>query len=233
MHEHTELDNLDGLTSEVRDVRAALADLTAALDEVVTWSQTLPDRWAGAEGTTAGLDNAVRSIAEMAAGLKLPPAVLEQLAVLEQEATRARGVGEVAGDVDATGDLAAFTADAGPAAGAGIDHGGDQDRRERVVEQAIRQAYDMLVINGEEDGREVRWVGLVALRAQLDEDAAHAGRLPFPRAGVDAGLQRLSRLPGIHLQGEANQQTLTDADWEAGVRFGGSTRHILLIEGGA
>ncbi|MFD7161712.1 hypothetical protein ACFV9C_44505 [Kribbella sp. NPDC059898] len=230
MYEHTELENLDGLTSEVRDVRAALADLTAALDEVASWSQTLPDRWAGADGTTAGLDNAVRAIADMAAGLKLPPAVLEQLAVLEHEATHARTIGEAAADAGATGDLAAFTTATGAG---GIDHGGDQARHEHAVERAVRQAYDMLVLKGEEDGREVRWVGLVALRGELEESAVHDGRLPYGREAVDAALQRLSRQPGIHVQAEANQQALTDEDQAAGVRFAGSTRHLLLIEDGA
>jgi hypothetical protein len=226
VYENTELENLDGLTSEVRDVRAALGDLTAALDEIASWSQSLPDRWAGAEGTTAGLDSAVQTIAAAAAGLRLPPDVLEQLAVLEHEATRARAIGEAAADAGASGDLAAFTTEA--TAGHSTDDV-DPTAVEHAVEQEIRQAYNRL----KQAGNDVRWVGLVELRAELTRTAVEDGRLPYSRADVDAALRRLSRMPGIHVQGEANQQALNDVDWEAAVRFGGSTRHILLIEDGA
>ncbi|MFI7067441.1 hypothetical protein ACIBL3_41055 [Kribbella sp. NPDC050124] len=65
------------------------------------------------------------------------------------------------------------------------------------------------------------WVGLAALRTEIAE---------VPRDELDAALREMSRTPGVHLQEEANQQSLTDTDHEAAVRFGGSSRHILKIE---
>jgi len=66
------------------------------------------------------------------------------------------------------------------------------------------------------------WISLVALREDLAD---------VPRAELDAALEELALTPGVHVQAEANQQSLTAADHEAAVRFGGSSRHILLIEG--
>ncbi|GAA3144692.1 hypothetical protein JOF29_005702 [Kribbella aluminosa] len=103
-------------------------------------------------------------------------------------------------------------------------------QHERVLDNAIRRAYDMLLILGDEDGIERRWVGMVELRAELDADRRAAGVEPYDRSEVDAALRRLSREPGVHVQEEANRQALTDADHDAAVRFGGSSRHILLIE---
>lgn len=87
---------------------------------------------------------------------------------------------------------------------------------ESSVEQEIRAAYADL---SEQSGS--TWVGLAKLRDRLGM---------FARADVDAALRRLSREPGVHVQAEANQQALTEADWQAGVTFGGSTRHLLKIE---
>jgi hypothetical protein len=103
-------------------------------------------------------------------------------------------------------------------------------QHDRVLENAIRRAYDMLLVLGDEDGIERRWVGMVELRAELDADRRAAGAEPYDRSEVDAALRRLSREPGVHVQEEVNRQALTDADRDAAVRFGGSSRHILLIE---
>lgn len=87
---------------------------------------------------------------------------------------------------------------------------------ESDVEARIRTAYRKL-----SSASGLPWVGLAALRAELPDVA---------REDVDAALQQLSRQPGIHVQAEANQQALRDADHEAAVRFGGSSRHLLKIE---
>jgi len=106
-----------------------------------------------------------------------------------------------------------------------------QAQHDRVLENAIRRAYDMLLVLGDEDGIEPRrWVGMAELRAELDADRQAHGAQPYDRGEVDAALQRLSWEPGVHVQEEANRQALTDADRDAAVRFGGSSRHILLIE---
>jgi hypothetical protein len=86
------------------------------------------------------------------------------------------------------------------------------------LEARIRAAYQRLSARSGST-----WVGLVALRLELPDDA---------RGDVDAALQQLSRQPGVHVQAEANQQALTDADREAAVHFGGSSRHLLKIENG-
>jgi hypothetical protein len=103
-------------------------------------------------------------------------------------------------------------------------------QHDRVLENAIRRAYDMLLVLGDEDGIERRWLGMVELRAELDADRRAAGAEHYDRGEVDAALQRLSREPGVHVQEEANRQALVEADHQAAVRFGGSSRHILLIE---
>jgi hypothetical protein len=84
------------------------------------------------------------------------------------------------------------------------------------VEVRIRSAYRKL--SGDSG---LPWVGLAALREELGD---------VDRADLDVALQQLSREPGVHVQAEANQQALTDADHDGAVRFGGSSRHLLKIE---
>jgi hypothetical protein len=84
------------------------------------------------------------------------------------------------------------------------------------LETRIRTAYGVL---SSKSGS--TWVGLAALRADLDD---------IDRDDLDATLQQLSRQPGVHVQAEANQQALTADDHEAAVRFGGSSRHLLKID---
>jgi hypothetical protein len=236
MIEYTELENLEDLTREVQEVRGALETLDNVLGELVRWSQNLPERWSSTTWTTEGLDAALAAMTEAIAELKTPSAglagLLEQLSAIGNELTKARTVGEPASDIGAAGNLTAFTSTEGPKRRGHQDPEEDRERHEYAVERVIRQAYDVLILQAEEDGHDVRWVGLVELRAELDQDAAHSGRLPYGRAEVDAALHRLSWVPGIHVQAEANQQALTEEDWEAGVTFGGSTRHLLLIEDG-
>jgi hypothetical protein len=84
------------------------------------------------------------------------------------------------------------------------------------LESRIRTAYSKLSsLSG------LPWVGLAKLRAELSD---------VPRDELDRALEELSWQPGVHVQAEANQQALTDADREAAVRFGGSSRHLLKIE---
>lgn len=85
------------------------------------------------------------------------------------------------------------------------------------VEKLIRSAY------GELARRPGTWVGLAELREEL---------MGVPREDVDAELERMASTPGVHLQAEPNQKALTDADRAAAVRFGGTDRHMLMIEDG-
>jgi hypothetical protein len=83
------------------------------------------------------------------------------------------------------------------------------------VEVLIRNAYRELA------GAPGRWVGLADLREKL---------LGVSRAAVDGELERMASSPGVHIQAESNQKTLTEADRAAAVRFGGDERHMLMIE---
>jgi hypothetical protein len=65
------------------------------------------------------------------------------------------------------------------------------------------------------------WVGLAELREEL---------FGVSREAVDAELERMASTPGVHVQAESNQKTLTEADRAAAVRFGGDERHLLMIE---
>lgn len=84
------------------------------------------------------------------------------------------------------------------------------------IHEQIRQAYTELA---ERPGAD--WITLVVLRGRLSD---------VPRDELDAALETLALQPGVHVQAEANQQALTPADHDAAVRFGGSTRHALMIE---
>lgn len=87
---------------------------------------------------------------------------------------------------------------------------------ESDVESRIRTAYSKLsAASG------LPWVGLAALRGELPD---------VPREELDRALEQLSWQPGVHVQAEANQQALRQADHDAAVRFGGSSRHLLKIE---
>ncbi len=85
-----------------------------------------------------------------------------------------------------------------------------------AVEKQIRSAYHDLVV--EPRG----WVGLRTLRERLGGLA---------RADVDVALLRLDLLPGVYLQPESDQKTLTEADRAAAIRIGGEAKHLLSIVG--
>jgi hypothetical protein len=85
------------------------------------------------------------------------------------------------------------------------------------VEHQVRTVYADLA------GEPGEWVGLVRLRSRLGG---------VPRAVLDAELERMTVLPGVHLQQEPNLKALTDDDRTAAVRFGGDDRHMIMIEAG-
>jgi hypothetical protein len=110
-----------------------------------------------------------------------------------------------------------FSAEAAPDAVAGVVPGmGNQTPDTDSVEKRIRSAYQELV--PEHRG----WIGLRSLRERLAD---------LPRGDVDEGLLRLDLRPGVYLQPESDQKSLTDADREAAIRIGGEPKHLLSIEG--
>ncbi|GAB3922151.1 hypothetical protein GCM10029976_010210 [Kribbella albertanoniae] len=82
--------------------------------------------------------------------------------------------------------------------------------------QRVRDSYQRLSKRPGES-----WISLAALREDLAD---------VPRNELDEVLEEMSLTAGVHVQAEANQQSLTEADHDAAVRFGGSSRHILKIE---
>jgi hypothetical protein len=204
----TELTDVDALASEVQDAVTAAEALATAMDGLKVWASALPDRWAGSGWSTASLDAALGDVSAAVTGLTTPDQVLEQLRAIAAELAKARAVGEAAEQARATGDLDRFATE--PAASSpATATAGDLAAR-------IRAAYrDLSAESGSP------WVGLVALRSHLTD---------VPRDQLDRALQLLSREPGVHVQAEANQQTLTDADREAAVTFGDSARHMLKVE---
>ncbi|KAA2261839.1 hypothetical protein F0L68_15060 [Solihabitans fulvus] len=83
------------------------------------------------------------------------------------------------------------------------------------VESQVESAYAELT-----DGRGGT-VRLAVLRDRL------AG---VPRNDVDRALRALSRREGVHMRAEADQKTLTERDREAAVVWGGTARHLLVME---
>jgi hypothetical protein len=83
------------------------------------------------------------------------------------------------------------------------------------AEGSVRDAYRRLA------QRPGGWVALVRLRAELSE-LAHDE--------LDAVLQRMYRVPGVHLIPEENQKVITDEDRAAAVEIGGYQKHLIAIE---
>jgi hypothetical protein len=79
---------------------------------------------------------------------------------------------------------------------------------------AIRGAYQSLRA---EPGA---WVSLTRLRARLADIA---------RADLDTALLEMVLEPGVMLDPEFNQKTLTPADRAAALRMGGENCHVLAI----
>ena len=52
----------------------------------------------------------------------------------------------------------------------------------------------------------------------------------IPRVDVDAALDRMYQEQRINLVPQADQQALTDADRESGLRVGGKPKHLISIE---
>jgi hypothetical protein len=86
---------------------------------------------------------------------------------------------------------------------------------EGPVENRIRDAYSRLA------QRPGGWVGLVRLRAELDD---------VPRSSVDSALISLYQQPGVSLIPEENQKVLTAADRRAAVMIGDQDKHLIAIE---
>jgi hypothetical protein len=82
------------------------------------------------------------------------------------------------------------------------------------IEQAIRRAYRKLA---ESSGI---WVGLADIRDQLGG---------LPKREVDGVLRLMTRMPGVQIEEETNQKTLTQRDRDAAVRIGSRDQHVLAI----
>ena len=78
----------------------------------------------------------------------------------------------------------------------------------------IRHAYESLRA---EPGA---WVSLARLRTRLAD---------IPRATLDAALLHLVLEPGVLIDPEFNQKTLTEADRAAALHMGGEDCHLLSI----
>jgi hypothetical protein len=86
---------------------------------------------------------------------------------------------------------------------------------EADVEKRIRATYEELV--AEPGG----WVALRRLRERLAD---------LSRDDVDEALMFMDLQPGVFLEPEVNQKTLSDADWSAAIRIGGEPKHLLSIK---
>jgi hypothetical protein len=65
-----------------------------------------------------------------------------------------------------------------------------------------------------------KFVKISELRAQLPG---------VPRADLDSALARMYRSQQVNLIPQSNQQTLTDADRQSGLRLGGEVKHLILV----
>ncbi|MEV6842469.1 hypothetical protein [Actinoplanes sp. NPDC051411] len=65
------------------------------------------------------------------------------------------------------------------------------------------------------------WVGLADIRDHLRG---------IPRREVDGVLRLMSRMPGIRIEEETNQKSLSQRDREAAVTIGNRAQHVLSIE---
>lgn len=82
------------------------------------------------------------------------------------------------------------------------------------LELRIRAAYRTLAAGS-------GWVGLARLREHLED---------VPRDELDQALLQLADQPEVSLQGETNQQALTESDRAGALQLGGADRHLLKIE---
>jgi len=107
-------------------------------------------------------------------------------------------------------------------------------QRERVVENAVRHAYDMQIALAAENGDDSKtWIDLAAIRTELGAQARLAGRDPDSREDVDAALQRMTHDQDsgpVHVIPQDREDLLGAAERDAAVRFGGADRHMMMIE---
>ena len=104
----TELSNPDEVEAEVVEVEAALEAVVIGLRELSEWATHLPERWAGTEWSTAGLDAAIAGVPESFQILIQADTALEQFAVVRSEIGKARAAGEQLAEVGATGRVEGF-----------------------------------------------------------------------------------------------------------------------------
>jgi hypothetical protein len=110
MKDITELESLDAVEAETRAASQMCADLDEALTAVKAWSAGLADRWAGTDWGTRDLDAAVSNVAEAAGSLGDAEALAAGLAQVQASVDKARGLGELAAEVGAQGDVGRFRA---------------------------------------------------------------------------------------------------------------------------
>lgn len=82
------------------------------------------------------------------------------------------------------------------------------------LENRIRDAYDRL------SGGQETWVGLADLRDEIGD---------ADRAAVDGVLALMARMPGVMVEEETNQKTLTQRDRDAAVNIGARDQHVIGI----
>jgi hypothetical protein len=82
------------------------------------------------------------------------------------------------------------------------------------IEQEIRRAYRKVA---QPAGG---WVGLAEIRDQLGG---------IPKREVDGVLRLMTRMPGVQIEEETNQKSLTQRDRDAAVRIGSRDQHVLAI----
>lgn len=83
-----------------------------------------------------------------------------------------------------------------------------------TVEDRIRDTYESL------SAKRGAWVGLRMIRNAMPDVA---------RVDLDAALLKMVLQPGVMLDPEFNQKTLTAADRDASIRMGGENMHLLSI----
>jgi hypothetical protein len=106
--EKTELNNLDSVEAEVKTVKEILEGVNEALGIVRDWAENLADRWSGTDWETTELNDAVSAVSDSAASLGDPEPMDVALTAALAGVEKARGLGEVAGEAGASGDLGAF-----------------------------------------------------------------------------------------------------------------------------
>ncbi|MFC4071304.1 hypothetical protein [Actinoplanes subglobosus] len=83
------------------------------------------------------------------------------------------------------------------------------------IEKLIRRSYRLVAENPGD------WIRLADLRHALDG---------LDRAQVDGVLRLMTRLPGVRIEEETNQKTLSPQDRAAAVLIGNREQHLLSIE---